>query len=180
MVRWEQTEFLLKGLYLGFLVLVAWQIPTQAELGAVGLYTAGGLVLCLAAAAVLKFRGGYRVHGKPLGFLLFLILENPGLVYMGILIGLAVGTGMTFNQRTPPIDWEWDSVIPVAGGVVLGVVFYAMRYVRDRRIRLWLGLGLVVVLTGSLVGARVDRPAVFTAGQLSMIGVLLLSRIPGV
>ena len=119
MLRWEQTEFLLKGLYLGLLVLVAWQIPTQAELGAVGLYTAGGLVLCLAAAAVLKFREGYRVHGKPLGFLLFLILENPGLVYMGLLIGLAIGTGMTFNQRSPPIDWEWDSVIPVAGGVVL-------------------------------------------------------------
>lgn len=179
MLRWEQTEFLLKGLYLGLLVLVAWQIPTQAELGAIGLYTTGGLVLCLAAAAVLKFREGYRVHGKPLGFLLFLILENPGLVYMGILIGLALGTGMTFNQRTPPIDWDWDSVIPVAGGVVLGVVFYAMRYVRDRRMRMWLGLGLVVVLTGSLVGARLYRPELFNSAQLEMIGVLLLYGIPG-
>ena len=91
--------------------------------------------LCLAAAGWRKYREGYRVQGRALGFLLFLILENPGLVYMGLLIGLAIGTGMTFNQRATPVDWGWDSFGIAGGGVLLGIVFYAMRYVRDRRIR---------------------------------------------
>src|SRR5205809_465486 len=103
MLRWEQTEFLLKGVYLGLLVLVAWQIPTAAAPGAICLYTVG----------------------------------------------------------------------------CLGVVFYAMRYVRDRRIRMWLGLGLVIVLSGSLAAAIYARPELVSQRQLTMIGVLLLFGIPG-
>jgi tetratricopeptide (TPR) repeat protein len=179
MLRWEQTEFLLKGVYLGLLILIAWQIPSQVELGTIGLCTAGGLAICLAVAAGRKFREGYRVRGRALGFLLFLILENPGLVYIGLLMGLVIGTAVTFRQRTPPVEWDWDSLVIVVGGAVLGVVFYVMRYVRDRRIRLWLGLGLVVMLTGSLVGARLYKPELFNSEQLDMIGWLLLLGLPG-
>jgi tetratricopeptide (TPR) repeat protein len=182
MLRWEQTEFLLKGLYLGLLILIAWQIPSQAELGTIGLYTAGGLAICLAVAAWRKFREGYRARGNALGFLLFLILENPGLVYMGLLVGLSVGTAVTFRLRATPVDWGWDSIVIVVGGAVLGIVFYGMRYVRDRRVRLWLGLGLVVVLTGGLVGGIWLRPEpeLASAKQLHlMIGELLLLGLPG-
>lgn len=177
MLRWEQTEFLLKGIYLGLLVLVAWQIPTWDEVGLIALYTVGGLAFCLAVAAWRKFREGYRVHGRLLGFLLFLVLENPGLVYAGLIAGLAVGACLTFRDREPPLDW--DSFIPLAGGAVLGIVFYAMRHVRDRKLRLWLGLGMVVVLAGGLAGAHYFRPELFDARQVFMIGVLLLLGLPG-
>ncbi len=177
MLRWEQTEFLLKGFYLGLLVLVAWQIPSGSELGQIGLYTLGGLVLGLSVAGWRKFREGYRAHGRALGFVLFLILENPGLVYAGLVGGLAVGAVMTFRDRDPPLDW--DSFIPLAGGAVLGIVFYAMRHVRDRRVRLWLGLALVVVLAGSLAGAYTFRPGLFDPNQMWKIGQLLLIGLPG-
>ncbi len=178
MLRWEQTEFLLKGIYLGLLVLVAWQIPTWDEVGLIALYTLGGLAVCLGIAAWRKFREGYRVHGRLLGFLLFLVLENPGLVYAGLIAGLAVGTAMTFREpRQPPLGW--DSLIPLAGGAVLGVVFYAMRYVRDRKVRLWLGLAMVVVLAGGLVGGYYLRPALFDTIPLNMVGAAP-ARLAGV
>jgi tetratricopeptide (TPR) repeat protein len=189
MLRWEQTEFLLKGLYLGLLVLVAWQIPTWPEVGRVALYTVGGLALCLAVAAWRKFREGYRARGRMLGFLLFLVLENPGLVYAGLVGGLAVGACLTFSgvefgegwrlgTRTEPLS-AMDLLIPVGGGAILGIVFYAMRHVRDRQVRLWLGLALVVVLAGGLVAAHFFRPELFDPNQLFMIGVLLLLGLPG-
>src|SRR4051794_10917952 len=92
MLRWEQTEFLLKGIYLGLLVMIAWQKPTWEELGYVALYTVGGLALFLGVAAFRKVREGYKVSGNVLGFLLFLVLEHPGLVYAGLLVGLSFGT----------------------------------------------------------------------------------------
>src|SRR5260370_19726242 len=81
MLRWEQTEFLLKGLYLGLLVLVAWQMPSRDDIWQIVLYAAGGLILCLGVTAVRKLREGYRIHGRPLRFLLFRVLPNPRTVH---------------------------------------------------------------------------------------------------
>jgi tetratricopeptide (TPR) repeat protein len=177
MLRWEQTEFLLKGLYLGLLVLIAWQVPTWAELGEIGAWTAGGLVLCLAVAAWRKSREGYRARGRLLGFLLFLVLENPGLVYAGLLLGLSVGAFVTFRVRAAPLDW--DSLIPLGGGTVLGIMFYAMRHVRDRRLRFYLGLAMVIVFAGGLAAAHYLQPELFSPALLDRIGVLLLLGLPG-
>src|SRR5687768_5163797 len=90
-MRWEQTEYLLKGLYLGLLVMVALYSPTWTELAVVGGCTFGGLGLALAAAAFQKAREGYRPRGRPLAFVLFLLLENPGMIYTGLILGLTLG-----------------------------------------------------------------------------------------
>ena len=70
MQSWSQNEFLLKGIYLGLLVMVAWLIPTWPELGLVGGATAAGLVLALVVAAFRKFREGFSIRGRFLGFFL--------------------------------------------------------------------------------------------------------------
>src|SRR6516164_4162614 len=90
-MRWQKTEFLCKGLYLGLLLYIALQGPSWADVGQVALITLAGLALCLAIAAYGKLREGYRVRGRVASFILFLLLDNPGLVYAGVLIGLAVG-----------------------------------------------------------------------------------------
>ena len=77
-MRWEQTEFILKGIYLGLLVVIGLFGPSWLELGQVALWTLGGLALCLVVAGFQKVREGYRIRGRLMGFLLFLILENPG------------------------------------------------------------------------------------------------------
>src|SRR5439155_26920085 len=99
LMRWQQTEFLLKGVYLGLLVLVALQEPTWAQGAQTALITLGGLVLCLGIAAVQKLREGYRVRGRLVGFILFLILENPLLVYSGLVLGLTLGAYFILNRE---------------------------------------------------------------------------------
>src|SRR5439155_14844841 len=97
--NWTQTEFLLKGVYLGYLVAIAWLIPDWQEIGVVAGFTLGGLAVFLGVAGVRKIREGYRVKGRLLGFLIFLVLENPGMVYAGLLLGLGFGTGRMIHMR---------------------------------------------------------------------------------
>jgi Tetratricopeptide repeat len=173
-MTWIQTEFLLKGLYLGLLLTIAIQGPSPRQLAIVGACTAGGLAVCLAVAAFSKLREGYRVGGKLAGFVLFLLLENPRLVFAGLVIGLAVGSRVAFWGSDYEQDW-W-SLAPAAGGAVLGILFLVMRQVRDRRLRNWLGLGLAATMIGGGFGVlHFLNPLTdpFT------LGVLLLAGLPG-
>src|SRR5258708_33285713 len=95
-MRWCKTEYLLKGVLLGLLAFGALHTATAEEVSlavasrpwiGVGL----GLVIGLGVAAWQKVREGYQVKGRLPAFLLFLVLESPGLVYAGILVGMAAG-----------------------------------------------------------------------------------------
>src|SRR5262249_45034760 len=71
---------------------------------------------------------------------------------------------------------------PVLGGAALGMVFWYLRIIRDRRLRNWLGFGLAAVLIGSAVAFLYFEPfdsAVFGHDQRFMIGLLTLLGIPG-
>jgi predicted Zn-dependent protease len=173
-MRWQKTEFLLKGIYLGLLLDVALQGPSWADVGQVALCTLGGLVLFLGVAAYSKLREGYRVRGRLAPFLLFLLLDNPALVYAGILLGLAVGA---FSIRRGDPD-NWKLLGSVGGGAVLGVLFWLLRDVRDRKVRRWLGLALAVVLVGGTMALLYLQPELLLPQQRHMIGVLMLLGIP--
>src|SRR5262249_5018613 len=114
-MRWEPIEFVLKGVYLGLLLMIAlphegMEQPLQWwQVGLIGVITLGMLVLCLGVAAVQKLREGYRVRGRVPGFILFLILENPILVYTGVIGGLALGAYYIIFRD---IDEEWTSMLP--------------------------------------------------------------------
>ncbi len=147
-MRWLQTEYLLKGVYLGLLVCTALRQgegsgdPAGSLLRA-NLPAVAGLVLALAVAAARKLREGYRARGRPLVFVLFLLLESPGLVYAGILGGTLAGA---WSLRRPG---EGDLLLPlVGGGAVLGVAFGLLRQVQSRATR----LGLVAALAAGLAG----------------------------
>src|SRR5690349_8875306 len=90
-MRWPLSEYVLKGLFLGLLLFAALNAPDPSAAAGVGLWLAGGLAAGLAVAAVLKLRQGFRPGGRPLTFLLFLLLESPTLVYAGSVLGLAIG-----------------------------------------------------------------------------------------
>src|SRR5437762_14208010 len=57
-MRWDQTEYILKGLYLGLLVVVALHEPTWSSIGVLAACTAAGLAIALGWAAVRKLRDG--------------------------------------------------------------------------------------------------------------------------
>jgi tetratricopeptide (TPR) repeat protein len=143
-MRWQYTEYILKGLYLGLLLYVALQEPTGPEVGQVALCVGAGLAGALGLAAARKLSAGQNIRGRILPFLVFLLLDNPGLVYAGTLIGLAVGAHWVEHA-------ERQALLPylVAAGIVLGLVFAQVHQVQDRRVR-W---GGSFALSAALVGA---------------------------
>jgi tetratricopeptide (TPR) repeat protein len=177
-MNWQRTEFILKGIYLGLLVFIALlKPPTWVELAYVGLCILGGLVIFVGIAALKKLREGYRPRGRPVAFLLFLLLENPGLVYAGVLSGL-VGGAVLLQDLLERQDQEANLFYTVLGGALLGAIFYVLRSIKDRRNRLWLALALAVVLVACAVWKLPELPDLQSKHDRGMLGYLLLLGIP--
>src|SRR5205814_2315759 len=68
-------------------------------------------------------------------------------------------------------------VAPVFGGVVLGIGLWALRHLRDVRLRNYLGLALAATIVGSAAASLWFHP--LPAEQQTMAGALLLLGIPG-
>jgi hypothetical protein len=171
-MRWLQTEYMLKGVYLGLLLYVAVQQPEWDQNAWLALYTLGGLALALGLVAVRKLREGFRVRGRLLSFILFLLLENPVLVYVGILGGMTAGTFAIF----PPAADDWVFPSALAGGAAVGFAFWFLPHLRDRRLRLGLSFALAAALGGGVV--YWSQYAGLSSHALTMFGVLLLLGIP--
>src|SRR5476649_437230 len=124
-MRWPLSEFILKGIFLGLLVYAALSAPDAASAGYVGVWLVGGLAAGLIVAAGRKAAQGFRPAGRPLSFLLFVLLESPGLIYAGSILGLAVGAFSLSPDR--------DRLLlagAIGGGVVLGVGMALLRTIR--------------------------------------------------
>jgi tetratricopeptide (TPR) repeat protein len=148
-MRLLQTEYILKGLFLGLTLCAAleaakatapqhWQILGWVNGGALA-----GLVAALVFGGVAKLREGYRVRGRWLVFGLFLLLESPMLVYAGIIGGALAGLVISMQDRD---EWELIGAI-LAGGALVGVLFGALRQLRHRYAR----AGLILLLSAGLV-----------------------------
>jgi tetratricopeptide (TPR) repeat protein len=148
-MRWQQSEYILKGVYLGLVLYAALQQAAEAGSSANALLKVngaalGGLALAIGLAAVSKLREGYRVRGRLLLFFLFLLLESPTLVYAGILGGTLVGV---LSVRPP----QTDNLLlyTVAGGGIVGLAFGLLRQVRHRLYRLLMILAAAAFLVGA-------------------------------
>jgi tetratricopeptide (TPR) repeat protein len=185
-MRWLQSEYLLKGVYLGLVLYAALQQAATPERGwealtRVNLLALGGLVLALVVAGLLKVREGYRVRGRLLIFTLFLLLESPTLVYAGILGGMLGGIAWV-NQLLGDQSRLGDLLLPtLGGGALAGLAFGALRQVRHRLTRIGVILALAAGLVGGLLywlrqfgdlaqGHELDNKIVF--------GVQILLSIP--
>jgi tetratricopeptide (TPR) repeat protein len=148
-MRWQQSEYILKGVYLGLVLYAALQLaatpgPSAEALVKVNGAALGGLALALGLAALAKLREGYRVRGRLVLFFLFLLLESPTLVYAGILGGTLAGVLML----RPP---EGDNLLlyTLAGGGLVGLAFGQLRQVRHRPYRLLLILAVAAALVAA-------------------------------
>ncbi len=160
-MRWL-IEYLIKGAYLGlvlFAALLVGRLPneTSQALLRINLATLAGLAVALFLAALLRLREGFRIRGRFLPFILFLLLESPNLAYLGILGGTVAGLYWTKGLLPEPLPDEValkDTLeklfLPVLlGGGLGGVVFGWLRQVRHRLLR----LGLILGLAAGLVAA---------------------------
>src|SRR5262249_18363660 len=139
---------ILKGLFLGLMLyaaLEAAKAPPQnwQMLGYVNLGALAGLTGALALGGLLKLREGYRVRGRLLVFVLFLLLESPLLVYAGVIGGALVGLYRSMTDR-PETELF---VAALGGGAALGVLFGVLRQVRHKIAR----IGLILLLSAGLV-----------------------------
>jgi tetratricopeptide (TPR) repeat protein len=156
-MRWLQTEYVLKGLFLSLVLYAALQLGMRPPdnyshaLAQFNLPILAGLVLALVAATLIKLREGYRVKGRLAIFVFFLLLECSTLVYAGILGGAVYGTHLlhqTLGDIDPANDLLWKVL---GGGALLGVAFMALRLIRRRLVR----LAVILVLAGGLAAGLV-------------------------
>src|SRR5262245_18446756 len=116
-MRWLQTEYILKGIFLGLLLFVALVESDWTAFGLANLLAFGGLALFLAVAAWRKLRDEFRFRGgNLLAFVLFLILESPQLIFTGIMLGMAAAalyTGSSGGDTTLLVGL-------MSGGAILG------------------------------------------------------------
>jgi tetratricopeptide (TPR) repeat protein len=136
------SEYLLKGVFLGLLFYSALQVSDWPTLLRMDACLAAGLVLALVVSGGQKFREGYRIHGRPAAFLLFLLLESDLLIFAGIVLGLFLGTQMLPEEAADRQLFIWC----LLGGALLGVVFGFLNQVRRPPVRLGLSVGLAMVL----------------------------------
>ncbi len=177
-MRWLQTEYLLKGIYLGLVLyaaLVVAAIPSGEEYRAtlydcllrVNVASLAGLVVALVITTVLRIREGYRVRGRVVAYVLFLLLESPTLAYLGILAGTVTGIWLARDL----LDAEQQKalqqlLVPILGGAaVAGLAFGLLRQMRNKVLRLL----LILTLAAGLVAAG--------ASWLGVPGVNLLGNI---
>lgn len=178
-MRGLQTEYVLKGTYLGLLVYLAQQQARTAAtdwmpLGWLAVFTFGGLALALLVAAVGKLKAGFRVRGRVLPFILFLLLEAPMLVYAGIILGTL---GAIMFLREPGFEQDPWFFYLVGGGAALGVLFGLMREVKKSLIR----LGVALVVAAGLVAVAVwfvPQNLTFSEEQKELLSGFLLLGIP--
>jgi tetratricopeptide (TPR) repeat protein len=173
-MRWDQTEFVLKGIYLGLLLTVALHGPTWLQVGIVAAGIVVGLALALAWAAFQRMRSGMSARGHFFAFLLYLLLENPVAVFTGIVGGLAAATIFVLSQHDEQTTLVAGSLV---GGVVLGLLLLFLRSLPNPKTRNYLGLGLVLLLIGGAAFAIWSE--MFRPDELLRGGVLLLLGIPG-
>jgi tetratricopeptide (TPR) repeat protein len=180
-MRWQQAEFILKGIYLGLLLFVGLILREHSGwevIGQIGLTTFVTLAICLGIAGVRKLREGYKVRGRPAAFVLFLLLESPGLVYAGVLLGMLLGAFWLLSSMTAERaeELDLDLLYCVLGGAALGVLFNVLYHVRDRRVRLWAFAALgAALIAGGIYGVSEIAPA--GEGRI-LFAVLLLLGIP--
>jgi len=171
-MRWLQTEYLLKGIYLGLVLFAALALASippgdsarlQDGLLRINLSALVGLALALGISAVIRLREGIRVGKRVFAFILFLLLEGPMLAYTGILAGTFVGIYLLDASQLEQLR---PMLVPVVGGAALaGFVFGLLRQIRDRSARML----LVLLLAAGLVTAGLSWLSIVQFSWLSTL-----------
>jgi tetratricopeptide (TPR) repeat protein len=172
-MRWPLSEYVLKGVFLGLLLYAALSAPDAAAAARVGLWLGGGLAVGLLVAAARKLAQGFRPAGRPLTYLLFVLLESPGVIYAGSILGLAIGA----FTLTPDEDRSLLAYT-VGGGAVLGFGLASLRSVQRPNVRLGVALAAGAALAAAAIGILVTYPEMLSEDKQKTLGIFLLLGLP--
>jgi tetratricopeptide (TPR) repeat protein len=173
----ERFEYILKGVFLGLLLFVAANAPDFQATGRIALCMLAGLGAALLLALIRQFRDLGRLGSNPLGFFLFLLLENPFFVYAGLVFGLAAGAILEQSEEVervaPYLLWYC-----VGGGAILGYGFGEMRRIKDGYYRFAIPAA-VMVIVGYLLSDQIQHFVVpDTPEKRHMLAMHILLGLP--
>lgn len=172
-MRWIQTEYMLKGIFLGLLLFAALQEPDWNKTGMLAAFMGGGLAIGLTISFVLWLARGIRVGGKFVALVLFLLLESPTLVYAGLLGGLLAGV---FYVRKDMSHGNSLLAILAGGGAVLGLAIGELRRVGTQMWRLAIALAGGTALVAGAIYYLEQNPNLLA--QPRMFGIHILLGLP--
>ncbi|MBY0227944.1 MAG: tetratricopeptide repeat protein [Gemmataceae bacterium] len=167
-MRLLQTEYLLKGAFLGLVLYAAFLLAALPPDGGAALVrvagcAAAGLAAALLVAALIQFAQGVRVGGRPVSFVLFLLLESRNLAYAGILGGMAVGVYLLRESLDPVKQEALRNLLgPTLGASALAAwAFGMLRQVERPLVRAGLTLALAagLAVVGLTFVGQVQMPA---------------------
>ncbi|GIW78529.1 MAG: hypothetical protein KatS3mg105_0336 [Gemmatales bacterium] len=168
------AEYVLKGIYLGLILFVAVQEPNWQATGTVALCVFCSFLLFLSVAAIRKLREGYRITGRVAAFVLFLLLESPGMVYSGVMLGTLFGAFAVRNEGTDQLLMRM-----LGGGALLGLAFSFLRTVQQKQQRLAMSLFLAVLIGAGIIYWLDEHPEYLENANLrTMFAVNLLLGLP--
>jgi hypothetical protein len=136
-------EYLAKGFFLGLWVYLALIQPDREAFARVVMWGLGGLALGLLTGLAFQLKRGYRPGQNLLGFLLMVILDSSYFIYLGMIGGFALGTGL---ETDPPTDRAWLTYA-ILGGMLLGYGLHQLRQIQNWTYRLAMGFALGAALT---------------------------------
>src|SRR5882724_2924061 len=138
-------EYLVKGLSLGILGYLGWNADPKATALVYGLVLLG-LVIALAIAWQRAKAAGVAPKSLSFSFVVYLLLEYPGLIYTDVLSGLLIGAGLVTFTLT---QWTLTELGLALGiGLALGVILVGLRLIAQRNIRRAAVLALGVAAVG--------------------------------
>jgi tetratricopeptide (TPR) repeat protein len=179
--RSPAIEYWGKGLAMALIAFVALETclndaqPDPWRLAIVYLPALAGLLAFMSVAAVGMFRAGHRVGGRVPAFVVFLLLDNPFRVYLGILGGLVLGVLAVVYLA----QWPWLHLpMAIVAGLAIGEAFSFLQRVANR----WIRGGTVLVLLAGLAAGFLFwvkvQPELLTTAQQDFLVIHLLLAIP--
>jgi tetratricopeptide (TPR) repeat protein len=184
-MRWAKAEYILKGVFLGLLLFVSLQKGLDwAATGRAALWLVGGFVVALVLGAAREWKNISGLGRNPLGFLLFLLLENPFLIYCGIILGLAAAA---VDLRLTMIEKFGAENLPesanilgycVLGGALFGYGIGELRNIKQPMYRLGVTAILCAAVGVTLYYWLEELQMLGDESQRQLLGVHLLLGIP--
>ncbi|MEZ6139411.1 MAG: hypothetical protein R3B84_02460 [Zavarzinella sp.] len=176
-MNWIKSEYILKGIFLGLLLNIALKGLDWHGTGQVAIWLAGGLAVGLLLSFLRQLKELRHLARNPVGFVLYLLLENPLFIYAGIIFGLAGGALFV----KPPL--AEDTAYKLLGYCMLGgaLLGYGLGELQTAVIG-WYRFGLsIAICAAAVVGiffGLQEADMLQDVNRTRMLGIQILLGLP--
>lgn len=178
-MRWAKSEYMLKGVFLGLLLFISMQKELDwTGTGRVALWLVGGFGAALLVALTRQLKEITGLLRNPVGFMLFLLLENPFLIYLGLIVGLIGGAIQERDPLPPDVEGNPLLIYCACGGALLGYILGELRQMTNNLYRLGLAAFVCAGVVAGIFFWLQETNVLADETHRVLLGVHLLLGIP--